>query len=134
MVTLIINGSSYQYPELDDQDWGDLATQAMQALASNALYPADVINDLTTGGTAVPLSAEQGKNLEDNKVNTADIIDNTTSTDADKPLSANQGKSLQDQIDASLHRTRPQPHSEFRIHPAETSRPLWTSILRGDKV
>ncbi len=36
---------------------------ASLTLADTALQPGDVVNNLTTGGTAVPLSAEQGKTL-----------------------------------------------------------------------
>ena len=42
---------------------GEAATAS--ALATTALQPADVVDDLTTGGVAVPLSAEQGKVLAD---------------------------------------------------------------------
>lgn len=36
--------------------------------AVTALVPGDVVNDLTSGGTAVPLSAEQGKTLATTRV------------------------------------------------------------------
>lgn len=42
-------------------------SQAAHA-ATNALVPGDVVNDLTSGGTAVPLSAEQGKTLATTRV------------------------------------------------------------------
>ena len=42
-------------------------SQASHA-ATNALVPGDVVNDLTTGGTDVPLSAEQGKTLANTRV------------------------------------------------------------------
>ncbi len=66
---------------------------------------AAIVNDLTTGGTAVPLSAEQGKTLKtavDAKVATAAIVDNVTSTDTNKPLSANQGKVLKTAVDLKV--------------------------------
>ncbi len=34
MVTLNINGTNYNFPELDDEDWGEIATVAVQALAT----------------------------------------------------------------------------------------------------
>ena len=56
----------------------------------------DVKDNLTSTDPDKPLSANQGKQLEDNKVNISDIKNNLTSTDTDKPLSANQGKQLED--------------------------------------
>jgi len=61
-----------------------------------------IVNDLTTGGSTVPLSAEQGKTLNTNKVNVSDIKDNLTSnTNADKskPLSAYQGYTIKTDLD-----------------------------------
>ena len=55
---------------------------------------ADIINNLTSTATNKPLSAAQGKALDEAKVNIADIVDNLTSTATDKPLSAAQGKAL----------------------------------------
>jgi hypothetical protein len=63
-VTLTIDGSAYLFPEYLDENWGDYSTEAIQALALKSLYPSDIINDVTTGGTDVPLSAEQGKTLK----------------------------------------------------------------------
>ena len=56
----------------------------------------DIIDDLTTGGTMQPLSAEQGKvlkDLVDNSVNIT-VENNLTSTSTTNALSANQGKVL----------------------------------------
>ena len=54
----------------------------------------DVINNLNSTDATKPLSAAQGKVLNDTKVNKTDIINNLTSTNTDKPLSAAQGKVL----------------------------------------
>lgn len=56
-----------------------------------------VINDLTTGGTGVSLSAQQGvalKALVDAKVATSAIVNDLTTGGAAVPLSAEQGKVL----------------------------------------
>ena len=56
----------------------------------------DVVDDLTTGGTMLPLSAEQGKvlkNLLDTTVNIL-VEDDLTSTSTTNALSANQGREL----------------------------------------
>jgi hypothetical protein len=63
-----------------------------------------IVNDLTTGGIAVPLSAEQGKELKrliDTSVNIT-VEDNLTTADAIKALSANQGVVLKGLIDANI--------------------------------
>jgi hypothetical protein len=55
-----------------------------------------IVNNLTTGGAVVPLSAEQGKvlkNLVDTSVNIV-VEDNLTSTSTTDALSANQGRAL----------------------------------------
>jgi len=48
----------------------DVYDQIVSLLAEKVEYT-DIVDDLTTGGSAVPLSAEQGKALQDNK---ADIV------------------------------------------------------------
>lgn len=58
----------------------------------------DIQNSLTSTATNKPLSAAQGKALNDAKVNVSDIQNNLTSTATNKPLSAAQGKSLSDTI------------------------------------
>lgn len=61
-----------------------------------------IVNDLVTGGTTVPLSAEQGKELKsqvDQKVNTADIVDDLTTGGSTVPASAETVKSLKALID-----------------------------------
>ena len=61
---------------------------------SQALAKADVVDDLTSTATNVPLSANQGKILDEGKINYSDIVNNLTSTATDAPLSAAQGKAL----------------------------------------
>ena len=68
----------------------------LQTALNAKIATADIKNNLTSTDTDKPLSAAQGKALEDGKVATADIKNNLTSTDTDKPLSAAQGKALQD--------------------------------------
>lgn len=171
MITVTINGSSYNLPETGDSGWGDYTKQALQALANGALYigggaqsltadidfgtsygvivkylkektastiadtgiirlangskiawrnnggggnlelstnasdqllwgaskildVSDIVNDLTTGGTTVPLSAEQGKTLNTAKVAIASIVNDLTTGGTTVPLSAEQGKTL----------------------------------------
>jgi hypothetical protein len=60
------------------------------------LRQANIVNNLTTSSTTTPLSATQGKALQDGKLNISDINDTLTSTSTTVPLSANQGKALQD--------------------------------------
>lgn len=83
-VTLTINGVGYPYSEEGETGWGDQNTEAIQALAAAALYPSDVVNDLTTGGAAVPLSAAQGVALEGAKQDniTSPTNNNIVTTDA----------------------------------------------------
>jgi len=72
-----------------------------------ALYSllASIVNDLTTGGTAVPLSAEQGKTLKglvDLKVAIASIVNDLTTGGVAVPLSAEQGKTLKGLVDLKV--------------------------------
>lgn len=60
-----------------------------------ALASSSVVNDLTTGGTAVPLSAEMGKSLQTTKLPTSSVVNDLTSGGIAVPLSAEMGKSLQ---------------------------------------
>ena len=64
--------------------------------AQTALQPGDVVNNLTSTSTTAPLSAAQGKALEDGKLAPADIVNSLTSTSTTAPLGAGQGKILQD--------------------------------------
>lgn len=61
----------------------------------------DVIDNLTSTETQLPLSANQGKQLNEKKINISDIVNNLTSTEVCKPLSANQGKVLKDLFDSN---------------------------------
>jgi hypothetical protein len=64
-------------------------------LSGTLLAGSDVVNDLTTGGTAVPLSAEQGKTLNTSKVSVSAIVNDLVTGGTAVPLSAEQGKTLQ---------------------------------------
>ena len=76
----------------------------MQLIFLARVETADVVNDLTTGGTTVPLSAEQGKVLKGltdtnatdilARVETADVVNDLTTGGTTVPLSAEQGKVL----------------------------------------
>lgn len=62
----------------------------------------DVINDLTTGGTAYALSAEMGKSLKalvDLRTTIASIVNDLTTGGTAVPLSAEMGKTLKTQVD-----------------------------------
>ena len=64
-----------------------------------------IVDDLTTGGSTVPLSAEQGKVLK-NLVATSVTIaveDNLISTSTTNALSANQGKVLNELVRQQCH-------------------------------
>lgn len=62
----------------------------------------DVIDNLTSTSTTKPLSAKQGKKLNDEKLAITDIVDNTTSSSTTKPLSANQGRVLAEKIPSTF--------------------------------
>ena len=47
MITIVINGQNYDYPQVGDTEWGDAATTAMQALATTTLQPVKDLNDPT---------------------------------------------------------------------------------------
>lgn len=64
MKTLTIDGASFDFPETGDKNWGDAATDAITELADKSLYPSDVIDDLVSDDTDMPLSAAQGKALK----------------------------------------------------------------------
>ena len=65
-----VTGMDVSYNDLDDvpEDiafYGDETAGAVEEI-DPVLYASDVVNDLVTGGVAVPLSAEQGKILNSN--------------------------------------------------------------------
>lgn len=53
MITIVINGESFDYPEVGDIEWGNAATRAFQALAANTLQKAatefTLVNELDFG-------------------------------------------------------------------------------------
>jgi hypothetical protein len=86
------------YEQFDEQNTLlDAQNTLLESIAAN-IEPAEIINDLTTGGTAVALSAEQGKILNTNKIETSAIVNGLTETNAGKVLDARQGKTLSDKI------------------------------------
>lgn len=54
MITVVINGQDFQYPEVGDTDWGDSATKSFQSLVATTLQKIGgnftLENDLTFGG------------------------------------------------------------------------------------
>jgi hypothetical protein len=85
------------------QNKADIVTNAagLTTLDGNKVNKSDIVNDLTTGGIAKVLSAEQGKALQTNKVNVSDIVDNLVSGGAAVPLSAEQGKDINSRLTAA---------------------------------
>lgn len=47
MITVVINGNNFDYPEVGDTEWGDAATNAFKALAGSTLQNAVDISDPT---------------------------------------------------------------------------------------
>lgn len=85
------------------QNKADIAenTEGITTLDGNKVNKSDIVNDLTTGGIAKVLSAEQGKALQTNKVNVSDIVDNLVSGGTAVPLSAEQGKYINSRLTAA---------------------------------
>lgn len=75
-----------------DGAYTDLGTTSVDM--SQYVQKTDVVDNLTSTSTNAPLSANQGKVLNEGKVNVSDVVNDLTHTDTDKPLSANQGKVL----------------------------------------
>lgn len=69
------------------------------------LLKATVVNNLTTSDTDKPLSAAQGKELDEKKLNKTDVANNLNTTDTGKALSAYQGKVLKDEINTAKRYT-----------------------------
>lgn len=61
-----------------------------------------VVDNFTSTFVNVPLSANQGRLLQNKKAERIDVVDNLTSTDVLAPLSANQGSILSGQVAALL--------------------------------
>ena len=68
----------------------------------------DIVDSLVSDATDKPLSAAQGKALDEKKLDVEDVVDNLTTTDTDKPLSANQGKVLDNKISEMNKSTKEQ--------------------------
>lgn len=69
-----------------------------QLAHDTSLYVSDINNTLTSSSIDKPLSAAQGKKLNDEKLAKTDVVNNLTTTDTSKALSAAQGKALNDKI------------------------------------
>jgi hypothetical protein len=59
-------------------------TTDIESLETDKINFTDIINDLTTGGAAKVLSAEQGKTLQNNKASTADLFSVFASNDRNR--------------------------------------------------
>ena len=82
---------------------GKADTGTVTSQLSGKVNTADIINDLTTGGTSKVLSAQQGvtlKGLVDSKISTSLIKNDLTTGGASNVLSAEQGKALKALIDS----------------------------------
>jgi hypothetical protein len=85
-----------------NDNFSELVTLIAAKIATSS-----IINNLTTGGTAVPLSAQQGVALKalidaidlSGKVNISSIVNDLTTGGTAVPLSAEQGKTLKGLID-----------------------------------
>lgn len=72
-----------------------------QLAHDTSLYVSDINNTLTSSSIDKPLSAAQGKKLNDEKLAKTDVVNNLTTTDTSKALSAAQGKVLNDKFNGN---------------------------------
>lgn len=72
-----------------------------QLTHDTSLYVSDINNTLTSSSIDKPLSAAQGKKLNDEKLAKTDVVNNLTTTDTSKALSAAQGKVLNDKFNGN---------------------------------
>jgi len=90
-----------------------------------------VVDNLESTDSDRPLSANQGKNLQDNKedadstiLKEGDVEDNLNSTSTTKPLSANQGKILQDGKEPADSTILKEGDVEDSLNSTSTTKPL----------
>ena len=72
-----------------------------QLAHDTSLHVSDINNTLTSSSIDKPLSAAQGKKLNDEKLAKTDVVNNLTTTDTSKALSAAQGKALNDKFNGN---------------------------------
>lgn len=72
-----------------------------QLTHDTSLYVSDINNTLTSSSIDKPLSAAQGKKLNNEKLAKTDVVNNLTTTDTSKALSAAQGKVLNDKFNGN---------------------------------
>lgn len=72
-----------------------------QLAYDTSLYVSDINNTLTSSSIDKPLSAAQGKKLNNEKLAKTDVVNNLTTTDTSKALSAAQGKALNDKFNGN---------------------------------
>jgi hypothetical protein len=87
-ISVTIAGSAYVYADTTTKDWGGMNTSVVQAICNNAVWTNDIKDNLTSTDTDKPLSANQGKTLEDNKADSSDVI-STSDLDATPADDAN---------------------------------------------
>jgi hypothetical protein len=73
-----------------------------KAVGDTKISYTDVVDNLTSTSTNLPLSANQGKVLQDTKLNKTDVVNNLTSTSTTAALSAYQGKVLDTNVKKCL--------------------------------
>ncbi len=77
---------------------------ATQAWIDENYVPRDaIVDNLTTDDATKPLSAKQGKDLQDNKIAKDELVNNLTSGGTDKALTAEQGKVLLNMFASNLN-------------------------------
>ena len=115
---------------LDDQ--GVQKEYATIEELSAKVNTSDIVDNLTSEDVDKPLSANQGKVLQDSKedadstiLKESDVEDNLKSTSTTKPLSANQGKLLEDNK-ASLS------GADFTVMPQVSGNPVVESGSNSD--
>lgn len=72
-----------------------------QLAHDTSLYVSNINNTLTSSSIDEPLSAAQGKKLNNEKLAKTDVVNNLTTTDTSKALSAAQGKALNDKFNGN---------------------------------
>ena len=97
----LVSGSSQI--SLSDTDGFTSYSGSVCSTLNEKVNTADIVNNLTSEDVDKPLSANQGKVLQDSKepadstiLKEGDVEDSLNSTSTTKPLSANQGKQLND--------------------------------------
>lgn len=73
------------------------AYEVVEVLSDAFLLESGVVNNLTSTVTSKPLSAAQGKKLQDEKLAKTDVVTSLSDSSTDKALAASMGKLLEEQ-------------------------------------